>query len=211
MNIKDKALNFQYHYSEIFTKGINRKKFEILSKSNSLFALNNSRNTFMSVVFTLFSCGLFFSGIIEGFINGNEITTEFIVVFFIIHPIIGIIGLRQFLWLVNGRQELRIENGKMSLIKKGTFLTKKETFELKHVENIRREIDTESLPKFEKILRNIRLGQKVFFSHIMGEILFDYKRKKIKLFNQLSEIQKTELINEINKLREKPTPNTVQN
>ena len=209
MRIKDKALNFQYHYSRIFTIGLNRMKFEISPKNNSLFALNNSRNTFIAILFTLFSCGLFFSGIIEGFVNGNEITTEFIIVFFVIHPIVATIGLRQLLWLINGRQELRIENGKMSLIKKGTFLTKKRTFELKYVENIRKEIDEESLPQFEKILRNIKLSQKLFFSHIMGEILFDYKKRKIKVFNQLTKEQKTKLINEINKLKEKPTPNTV--
>jgi hypothetical protein len=211
MNIKNKALNFQYQYSRIFTIGLNRKRFEILPKSDSLFALNDSRNTFLAMAFTLFSCGLFFSGIIEGFINGNEITTEFIVVFFVIHPFVGAIGLRQFLWLINGRQELRIENENLSLIKKGTFLTKKQTFELKYIENIGKEINAESLPLYEKILWNIKLNQKLLFSHIIGEIIFDYKGKKIKLFNQLTEEQKTKLINEISKLKEKPTPNTVQN
>jgi hypothetical protein len=130
-------------------------------------------------------------------------------VFFVIHPFVGAIGLRQFLWLTNGRQELRIENEKLSLIKKGTFLTKKQTFELKYIENIRKEINAESLPLYEKILRNIKLNQKLLFSHIIGEIIFDYKGKKIKLFNQLTEEQKTKLINEISKLKEKPTPNTV--
>ncbi|TXD45767.1 MULTISPECIES: hypothetical protein [unclassified Polaribacter] len=211
MKIKDKALNFQYQYSRIFTLGLNRKRFESLPKSNSLFALNNSRNTFITIGFTLFSCGLFFSGIIEGFINGNEITTEFIFVFFVAHPIVGTIGLRQFLWLTNGRQELRVDNEKITLSKKGTFLTKNRTFELKHVENIRKEIDINSLPLFEKILRNIKLNRQLLFSHIIGEIIFDYKGKKVKLFNELTENQKTELITEINKLKEKPTPNTVQN
>tara|TARA_R110002124_G_C8699886_1_gene493884 strand:- start:56 stop:685 length:630 start_codon:yes stop_codon:yes gene_type:complete len=209
MNIKDKSINFQYQYSRIFTFGLNRKKFECLPKSNGLFASNNSRNTFIALGFTLFSCGLFFSGIIEGFINGNEITTEFILVFFVVHPIVATIGLRQFLWLINGRQELRIENGKMTLSKKGTFLTKTHSFELKHVENIRNEIQENSLSTYDKTLRNIALNRKLLFSHIMGEIIFNYKGKKVKLFNELTENQKAELITEINNLKEKPTHNTV--
>jgi len=60
-------------------------------------------------------------------------------------------------------------------------------------------------------LRNIKLNRQLLFSHIIGEIIFDYKGKKVKLFNELTENQKTELITEINKLKEKPTPNTVQN
>jgi hypothetical protein len=178
-----------------------------LPKKESLFVSNNSRNTFIALGFTLFSCGLFFSGIIEGFLNGNEITTGFILVFFVAHPIIATIGLRQFLWLINGRQELRIENGKMTLTKKGTFLTKTQTFELDHVENIRNEIEENSLSTYDKILRNIALNRKLLFSHIMGEILFDYKGKKVKLFNELTENQKTELITEINNLKKKPTHN----
>jgi hypothetical protein len=209
MNIKDKSINFQYQYSRIFTFGMNRKKFVCLPKRNSLFASNNSRNTFIALGFTLFSCGLFFSGIIEGFINGNKITTEFILVFFVIHPIVATIGLRQFLWLINGRQELRIENGKMTLSKKGTFLTKTQSFELKHVENIRNEIQENSLSTFDKTLRNIALNRKLLFSHIMGEIIFNYKGKKVKVFNELNENQKAELITEINNLKEKPTHNTV--
>ncbi|AGC77869.1 hypothetical protein LX97_01955 [Nonlabens dokdonensis] len=209
MNIKDKLINFQYQYSRIFTFGLNRKKFVCLPKSNSLFASNNSRNTFIALGFTLFSCGLFFSGIIEGFINGNEISTEFILVFFVVHPIAATIGLRQFLWLINGRQELRIEKGKMTLSKKGTFLTKTQSFELKHVENIRNETQENSLSTYDKTLRNIALNRKLLFGHIMGEIIFKYKGKKVKLFNELTENQKAELITEINNLKEKPTHNTV--
>ena len=209
MSIKNTGLNLQYHYSRIFTFGLNRKKFVCSPKNNGLFAFNNSRNTFITLGFTLFSCGLFFSGIIEGFVNGNEITTEFIVAFFIIHPIVATTGLRQFLWLINGRQELRIENGKMTLTKKGTFLTKTQTFELKDVENVRNEIQESSLSTYDKTLRNIALNRKLLFSHIMGEILFDYKGKKVKLFNELNENQKVELITEINNLKEKPTHNKV--
>ena len=209
MNIKNTLLNFQYQYSRIFTFGLNRKKFECLPKNNSLFALNNSRNTFIALGFTLFSCGLFFSGIMEGFVNGNEITIEFILVFFVAHPIVATIGLRQFLWLINGRQELQIENGKMTLTKKGTFLTKQQTFEFNHVENIRKEIEEDSISLYDKILRNISLNRKLLFSHITGEIIFDYKGKEVKLFNELTENQKTELITEINRLKKKPAHNTV--
>lgn len=207
MNIKNTVLKIQYQYSRIFAFGLNRKKFVCLPKKNSLFALNNSKNTFFTLGFTLFSCGLFFSGIIEGFINGTKITTEFILVFFIAHPIVATIGLRQFLWQINGRQELRIENGKMTLTKKETFLTKIQTFELEHVENVRKEIEENSLSVYDKTLRNIALVRKLLVSHIMGEILFNYKGKKIKLFNELTENQKTELITEINNLKQRSTNN----
>ncbi|SNR53012.1 hypothetical protein SAMN04488009_2162 [Maribacter sedimenticola] len=207
MSIKNIGLNLQYQYSRIFTFGLNRKKFVCSPKNNGLFALNSSRNTFIALGFTLFSCGLFFSGITEGFVNGNKITTEFIIVFFIIHPIVATIGLRQFLWLINGRQELRIENGEMTLTKKGTFLTKTQTFKLKDVQNIRNEIQESSISTYDKTLRNIALNRKLLFSHIIGEIIFDYKGKKVKLFNELTENQKVELITEINNLKEKPTHN----
>jgi len=209
MNIKDKALNFQYQYSRIFTFGLNRKKFVCLPKSNSLYASNNSKNTFLALGFTLFSCLLFFSGFIEWYTNGTKITTGFIIVFFVVHPIVATIGLRQFLWLINGRQDLRIENGKMTLTKKGTFLTKKQTFELEHVENVRNEIQDNSLSTYDKTLRNIALNRKLLFSHIMGEIIFNYKGKKVKLFNELTENQKAELITEINNLKKKPIANRV--
>ncbi len=95
----------------------------------------------------------------------------------------------------------------MTLSKKGTFLTKTQSFELKHVENIRNEIQENSLSTYDKTLRNISLNRKLLFSHIMGEIIFNYKGKKVKLFNELTENQKAELITEIKNLKEKPTHN----
>ncbi len=208
MSIRDTMFSFFYQFSKFFTLSLNRKKFQCLPKKNSLFASNNSRNTFISIGFTLFSCGLFFSGIVEGFINENEITIEFILVFFLFHPLVATLGLRQFLWLVNGRQELWIENGKMTLTKKGTFLTKQQTFELKYVENVRYQT-TNSFSLYEKILQNISLNRKLLLSHTMGEILFNYKGKKVKLFNELTKNQKTELIIEINNQIKKCLDNNI--
>ncbi|MGX1927762.1 hypothetical protein [Flagellimonas sp. 2504JD4-2] len=202
MSTKNTVLTIFYHYTRVFIFGLNRKKFVCEAKKDGLFALNNSRNSFISLVFTLFSCGLFFSGFIESYINGTEISPGFILIFFVVHPIVALIGLRQFLWLLRGRQELRIDNGKMTLTKRGTFLTKAKVFELAQVVNLRSAVDETSLSLFDKILLNGALYRKLLFSHIMGEILFDYKGKKVKLFNELTDAQKSELITEINKLKE---------
>ncbi len=53
--------------------------------------MNTSKNTFIALFFTFFSCGLLFSGIIEAF--NNELSSGFVIVFFIILPIAGLAGL----------------------------------------------------------------------------------------------------------------------
>lgn len=195
-NIKDTLLNFQFQYSRLFNFGLNRKKFEVISTSDKLFAMNTSKNTFIALLFTLFSCGLLFSGFIEGFINKQEITMAFIIVFGI-HFIVGLVGLRQFLWLINGRQELVIENGNLTLTKRGTFFTKPKTYSLDFVANVRQAIDESNLSLIDKIQFNIGLNRKVIFGHIIGQVLFDYKNNTIKLFNDLDKNERIELIKKI--------------
>ncbi len=155
-NIKDTILNLQYQYSRLFNLGVNRKFFECISSKDRLFAMNTSKNTFIALIFTLFSCGLLFTSFIEAFVNRNEITTEFVIVFFVIHFIIGLLGLRQFLWLINGRQELIIENGNLTLTKKGTFLTSPKTYSLDMVTNIRQAINEDNLSLFDKTKHSIK-------------------------------------------------------
>jgi|GEM_PF-766381 len=187
-------------YSRLFNLSFPRKKFGCVSSKGKLFALNTSANTFITLIFTLFSCGLLFSGFIEAFVNKSEISIEFIIAFSILF-IIGLLGLRHFLWLINGRQELTIENGELILIKKGTFLTKPKTYSFDLVTNVRSAINDDNLSLIDKIQQNISLNRKVFFRQILGQILFDYNGKTIRVFNDMNSKERSELIIEIMKLK----------
>jgi len=207
-NIKDTLLNFQYQYSRLFNFGLNRKKFECVATKDKLFAINTSKNTFLTLFFTLLVCGLLFTGLIEAFINKAEITIDFIIVFFVIHIIVGLVALRHFLWLINGRQELTIENGSLILTKKGTFLTRPKTYSLDLVTNIRQGVDEDTMLLVDKIVDNIGLTRKILFSHIIGQVLFDCKGETIKVFSDLDSSERTQLITELTKQTEKPAANS---
>ncbi|TAH43536.1 MAG: hypothetical protein EYC69_02405 [Bacteroidetes bacterium] len=161
--------------------------------------MNTSKNTFLSLLFTLFACGLLFTGLIEVFIKKTEITSAFVIVIFVIHFIVGLAALRQFLWLINGRQELTIENGTLTLTKKGTFLTRPKTYSLDLVSNVRQSVDEDNIPLFDKIVVNIRLTRKVLFSHIIGQVQFDYEGETIKVFNDLDSAERKQLLTELTK------------
>jgi hypothetical protein len=196
-SFKESILRFQYQYSHFFVLGLNRKKFEMTSTADKFYAMNTSKNTFVALLLTLFSCALFFTGFIEAFINKAEINTEFIIVFWIIHPVFGAIGLRQFLWLINGRQELRIENGELTLMKRGTFFTRPKTFSLASITNVRQTVDEDSLSLFDKILNTYSLYRRILFGHIIGQVLFDYNGETINVFNDMNENDKAKLVNGI--------------
>ena len=197
--MKNAILNLQYQYSRIFNFGLNRKKFECISTPDKLYAINTSKNTFIALLFTLLSCGLLFSGLIEVFSGKNEITIDFVIIFFVIHLAAGFLGLRQFLWLINGRQEMIIENGNLTLTKKGTFFTKPKIYPLNLVTNVREAIDEDSLSLLDKIRNNVGLSRKIIFGHIIGQILFDYKGNTIKVFSDLDKSERRRLINEMEK------------
>lgn len=203
-NIKDTILNFQYQYSRLFNLGFNRKKYSCISTSDKLWAENTSKNTYLALFSTLFSCGLLFTGLIEAFVNKVEINLEFILMFFVVHIFVGLLGLRQFLWLINGRQELTVENNVLTLTKKGTFLTKPKVYSLDLVKNLRVGIDKDKMTIFEKIKSNIGVNRKVIFGHILGQILFDYKGQTIKIFNDLNKNERQELLTEITQIINTP-------
>lgn len=94
---------------------------------------------------------------------------------------------------------MRIENNRLTLTKKGFFWTKPKVFDMRFVKNIRKALDQDSLTLYERIFRNFGLYRKTFFNHILGEILFDYKGKTIKVFNDLTENEKDQLIAEMKK------------
>ena len=198
-DIKEIPLNFMYQYTRLFNLGLNRKKFVCVSTNDKLYAMNTSKNTFLALLFTLFSCGLLFSGFIEAFVNKNEITTEFVIVFFVIHIIVGLIGLRQFLWLLRGREEMTIENGYLTLTKKGTFLTSPKIYSLGLITNIRQAINEDNLSLVEKIKVNMSLNMNVLLWQTIGQIAFDYKGKTINVFNDMDNNERIELIAEMTK------------
>ena len=193
---KSTILNFQYQYSKFFNLGLNRKKFEITSTKNRLFAINNSKNTFIALLLTLFASGHLFSGLIVGLTSTETLGLEFFVTFSLLF-VVGLIGFRQFLWLLNGKQEMTIENGNLTLCKKGIFLTKPKKYSLDNVENIRQSFDEDALSLFDKIQQNVRLNRKVIFGHINGQVLFDYNGQTVKIFCDLDKTERLELINEI--------------
>ncbi|MFN6176632.1 MAG: hypothetical protein ACK46G_03760 [Flavobacteriales bacterium] len=196
--MKETILNFQYQYSKLFNLGLNRKKFEIIKTEDKLFAMNTSKNTFIALLFTFFASGHLFSGLIVGATSTDKLGADFYLIFFLLF-VVGLIGFRQFLWLVNGRQEMTIENGTLTLIKKGTFLTKPNSYSFDKVENIRQAFDEDNLSLFDKIQKNISVNRKVIFGHIYGQVLFDYNQQTVKIFCDLDKNERLKLIDEMNK------------
>lgn len=196
--MKETLLNFQYQYSKLFNLGLNRKKFEIVKTNDKLFAMNTPKNTFIALLFTLFASGHLFSGLIVGTTSTDKLGADFYLVFLLLF-VVGLIGLRQFLWLVNGRQEMTIENGTLTLTKKGTFFTKPKTYSFDKVENIRQAFDEDNLSLFDKIQKDIVVNRKVIFGHIYGQVLFDYNQQTVKIFCDLDKDERLKLIDEMNK------------
>lgn len=121
--------------------------------------MNTLKNTFIALSFTLFASGHLFSGLIIGTTSIDKLSANFYLVFSLLF-IVGLIGFRQFLWLANGRQEMTIENGTLTLTKKGTFFTNPKTYSLDKIENIRPVVDEENLSLFDKIQQNIGVNKK---------------------------------------------------
>lgn len=202
VEIDNPVLGFMSWYFKLFIIGINRKRFELTSTGERLWAINNSRNTIWAFLFYGLGSMFFFTGIMElGNLNGN-ITTEFIIVFFIVHPVFAIISLRQFLWLVNGKQEMIVEDGNLTLRKRGTFFTSDKVYPLKSIKNIRKAVDEEQLLPVERVRLRLSIFRKVFLRQIFGEILFEYQYNTIRVFNDLDNEDKEKLIAELLKCQE---------
>lgn len=197
---KESILNFQNKFSRLFNFGFRQKKFEYKISSDSFWAVNTSKSSFFTILFTLFGSAHLVSGLIEYYNEEGKVGLDFYFAFGILF-IVGLICFRQFLWLVNGRQELLIQDNKLTLTKKGTFFTNPKTYDLDKISNIRQYIDEERLSTFEKTQMNISLTRKILFNHILGQILFDYFGKTIKVFNDLEESERKFVINEMTKLK----------
>jgi hypothetical protein len=201
--IDNPILSLMYWYTKLFIIRINRKRFELISNDERLWAINNSRNTIYAILFCGFGCMFFFSWISELGNSKKDMTIGFIIVSFVVHPAIFVILLRQFLWLVNGKQELIVEGGNLTLRKKGTFFTSDKVYPLASIKNIRKAVDEEQLSSVEKVKFRISINNKVFLRQVFGEILFEYQYNTIRVFNDLNNQEKEELIAELLKRQEK--------
>ena len=195
-NTKDKILGFQYQFSRLFNFNLKTKKFDCISSKDKLWAMNTSKSTVIAIIFTLFGSAHLFSGFIEYYNENGEVQADFYIAFSILF-VFGLLCFRQFLWLIKGRQEMTIENGILTLTKKGTFLTTAKSYSLDFVTNIREAFDENSLTQIEKIQLNITLNRKVLFRQIIGQVLFEYKGKTIRVFNDLDKKQRDNLIEEM--------------
>ncbi|MGG9963183.1 hypothetical protein [Ferruginibacter sp. SUN106] len=197
-NTKNIILSFFSNFSKLFNIGLRKKRFEIVSTSDSLYASNTSRSTFFAIIFTLFGSCHLVTGFIEYYTAKGQVEIDFFIAFGILF-LIGLLCFRQFLWFVFGKQELTIQNGQLTLQKKGTFFVKPHYYLVENITNVRQGINEEHLTELEKIQLNISLNRKVLFIQIFGQVLFDYNGKKIKIFNDLKQEERIQLIQEINK------------
>ncbi|MFV5698086.1 hypothetical protein ACM55H_06915 [Flavobacterium sp. ZT3R17] len=141
-------------------------------------------------------------------IEENEVSLGLILVGFIIHPIFGILGLRKFLWLIRGKEIITIDNLNLKITKSGSFWIKDKIFEKKEIKNIRDKFEDELYSKdrskwFNENMNSIKENQRIMLCFTIGEILFDYKFSKIKVFNCLNESERKVLIDELKKQIEK--------
>ena len=82
---------------------IGKPKFKYYTENSIFYAENNSRKSFFAILFFGFMSVFIFSGVFL-LINNKNISLDLILIGFIIHPIIGIYGLRKFLWLIRGKE-----------------------------------------------------------------------------------------------------------
>ena len=110
----DLILELQKILLKIMGLGINRKVFSLKESDGIFTAINSSRNTFFYLLFFGMLSVFIFSGFLM-LMQGENITTGLIIVGFVIHPIFGVIGLRKFLWLLRGKEILKIGKEKLTI------------------------------------------------------------------------------------------------
>ena len=187
---------------------INRKVFDFVENDAEFTATNSSRNTLFFILFfggmtisSLYNLGKLITTLIKGKeISGKEIFIAFI--FISIFIFIGIISLRKLLWLLFGFEIITIKNGKMTIKKTGTFWTINREFKLKYIKNVRSKYANDYLlsfssKKYVKHYIDMLELQKIFLYFTVGEIEFDYKRKRYRLFNDLDIEERSFLIEKI--------------
>ena len=182
---------------------IGKPKFKYYTKNSIFYAENNSRKSFFAILFFGFMSVFIFSGVIL-LINNKNISLDLILIGFIIHPIIGIYGLRKFLWLIRGKEIITIDNENMKISKSGTFWTNDKVFKKSDIKNLRDKFEDDTYNKtqfdfFNEYRNSIKEYQRSMLYLTIGEILFDYKFSKIRVFNWLNQSQRKILLDEMKK------------
>ena len=201
----DLIILFQKIILKIAGFRIKRKVFDFFENDEDFTAINSSRNTLFCILFfgVMAISSLYkLSQLITMLIQGKEIYGKEMVIYFIFIVIFGLIGLRKLLWLLFGFEILTIKNGKMTIEKTGAFWTKKREFKLKGIKNVRSKYANDYLllfssKKYVKHYIDMLELQKICLLFTVGEIEFDYQRKRYRLFNDLDIEERTFLIEKI--------------
>ena len=181
----------------IFAK-LKRKRFTSWNENEIFNAENPSRNTYFNVLFSgMMSCFILVS--IFGMFTGEDYISN------IVFLILGIIGLRQFLWITRGIEKIKIDGKNLYLTKEGSFLKKNTTYELKKISNVRAKIikNEEEESEIKKHIQDMRKtlfeNHRIFFGFATGEIFFKYGYETISLFSNINDSEKKLVVSEIEK------------
>ncbi len=90
-----------------------------------------------------------------------------------------------------------MENGNLTLKKRGTFFTTDKVYSFKSIKNLRKAVDEDQLSPVEKVVFTLSIFQKIFYRQVLGEVLFDYQYDTIRVFNDLTNDEKEKLIKAI--------------
>ena len=92
---------------------------------------------------------------------------------------------------------MTVEDGNLTLRKRGTFFTSDKVYPLKSITNIRKAVDEDQLSPVEAVVLRMSIFKKVLLRQIYGEILFEYQYNTIGVFNDLDDDEKEKLIAEL--------------
>ncbi|NMH29273.1 hypothetical protein [Flavobacterium silvaticum] len=197
----------QMAIADLMLSGINRKYFHFEIRDGVFIAKNNSRNSYFSILF-FFVMAVMPLNIIQAFADKPIVNLEFLIYFGLVVPIFGIIGLRKFLWLIRGKEQIIIDGKQLTHQKSGTFLTKKKVYDLSQIRNVRDIKNpthylgyaTDELNKYVlQGLQKQRIIRAIMWLMTIGQIGFTYKNQKVRLFNQLDDSQIAFIIRELEK------------
>lgn len=197
---------FQRLIYGILLIGYDRGSFHYESTIDKFFARDFSRNTYFTILFF----GVMAVAPIVSLLNIiqlSNISNIELVTLIILYLLISLIGIRKFLWLINGKESILIEGDNLIHIRSGTFLIKKRVYELSLIDNISNVTGFNSYLgyKQEEIPNEIwrglekqKLIKAIFWRFTIGQISFSYRSQKIKLFNKLDQSQIDLIIRELN-------------
>lgn len=93
-----------------------------------------------------------------------------------------------------------MDSNKLILMNKGTFFPQKKEYLVNNIAEIRQKSEYDNNSIVDEIRYNIRLNRILLSKQVEGQILFNYKGKTISFFNDLNDIEKGKLVNEIKRI-----------